>query len=235
MLAVDPELIEKFEATMDPAHPEDGAVKARVVGYGEMSTVLGFDEAGHDHLVFKRMALFSTDDEVDEYENIYQLYNETLLDIGLRIPDWGMLKVATEWGPVLYLLQAKLPPESVGHKLIHTASADKSLDLVVGILGELQRVFAQNGSISSAKGVEIGFDAQISNWAVAEDGGAPWYFDTSTPLLRIDGDEQLDPELFLRICPQSMQWVIRRFLLQGVLDRYYVLRLVLTDLVANLY
>ncbi|RIK10982.1 MAG: hypothetical protein DCC49_01895 [Acidobacteria bacterium] len=235
MLEADRELIERFEETFDPAHPERGPVPAKVIGYGEMSTILAFDASGCEGIVFKRMALFETNDEAREYETIYRAYNVALADLGLRLPDWGLVTVDSKWGPVLYLTQTKLDPASVGHKLIHSAPADESLGLIDSVLGEIRKVYAHNASLSGSAGVELGLDSQISNWALAEPGSQPFYFDTSTPLMRVDGVEQLDAELFVRICPQSMQWVIRRYFLQDVLDRYYVLRLVLTDLLANLF
>lgn len=243
MLEADRELIERFEATFDPAHPEGGAIPAKVVGYGEMSTIISFDAPECAGLVFKRMALFETDDEAREYETIYRSYNDALSDLGLKLPQWGLIKVASEWGPVLYLTQEMLDPESIGHKLIHTASLDDSLAMIASVLGEIRKVFAHNASLPGSgsgsgemqHGVEFGLDSQISNWSLKDPGAQPIYLDTSTPLMRVEGVEQLDAELFLRICPQSMQWVIRRYFLQDVLDRYYVLRLVLTDLLANLF
>lgn len=235
MLEVDRELIERFETELDPAHPEEGAVRARVVGYGEMSTIISFDLPECAGLVFKRMALFQTGDEASEYETIYRSYNVALADLGLRLPEWGLVKVDSKWGPVLYLTQRMLDPESIGHKLIHSASVDESLSMIASVLGEIRKVYAHNASLAGGDGIEFGLDSQISNWSVAAHGEQPTYLDTSTPLMRVDGVEQLDAELFLRICPESMQWVIRRFFLQDVLDRYYVLRLVLTDLLANLF
>ncbi len=237
MLEISSELIERYEASFDPARPEAGPVQAKVIGYGEMSTILGFDEPGYEDFVFKRLALFADGDEADAYEKIYVTYNDALTEVGLRITDWGLIRVDSDWGPVLYLTQLKVDPGTVGHKLIHTASQSEALALVEAVLGEIRKVFAHNAELEpgAADGVELGLDAQISNFALPEPGAQPYYFDTSTPLMRIGGHEQIDPELFLRICPSSMTWIVRRFFLDDVLDRYYVLRLVVTDLLANLY
>lgn len=247
MLQADRELIERFEATFDPAHPEEGPIPAKVVGYGEMSTIISFDTPECAGLVFKRMALFETDEEASQYEEIYRSYNLALADLGLRLPAWGLIKVASEWGPVLYLTQEMLDPGSIGHKLIHSASVDDSLAMIDLVLSEIRKVYSHNASLTRVgadsesgsdgvqSNVEFGLDSQISNWSQSEPETQPIYLDTSTPLMRINGVEQLDAELFLRICPNTMQWVIRQFLLQDILDRYYVLRLVLTDLLANLF
>ena len=62
-----------------------------------------------------------------------------------------------------------------------------------------------------------------------------YYIDTSTPLYRKQGKEQLDPELFLRSAPSFVRWIIRLLFLKDVMNRYYVPRMVYTDLAANLY
>ncbi len=53
--------------------------------------------------------------------------------------------------------------------------------------------------------------------------------------MRRDGFEQLNTELFLRSAPGFLRWVLRLFVLQDVVDRYYDLRRVVIDLIANLY
>jgi hypothetical protein len=51
--------------------------------------------------------------------------------------------------------------------------------------------------------------------------------------MRRQGQEQLDPELFLRNAPAPLAWVIRRLFLQDVMTRYYDPRQVAVDLAAN--
>ena len=52
--------------------------------------------------------------------------------------------------------------------------------------------------------------------------------------MRRNGVEQLDTELFLRSAPAFLRWVLRLFVLQDVVERYYDVRRVIVDLVANL-
>ena len=91
---------------------------------------------------------------------------------------------------------------------------------------------------------QIGLDGQISNWSIEGfDGRKPYiddeitltYLDTSTPLFRVDGVEQMDAELFLRSAPSFLVWILRLLFLQDVVDRYYDFRQVVVDLVANFY
>jgi hypothetical protein len=80
----------------------------------------------------------------------------------------------------------------------------------------------------------------MSNWAVPGGGDSaalaqPRYLDTSTPLYRVDGREQLDLELFLRSAPSFLRWILRALYLKDVVNRYYDFRLVAVDLAANFY
>jgi hypothetical protein len=83
-------------------------------------------------------------------------------------------------------------------------------------------------------GVELAIDGQISNWVLLEDGRL-FFVDTSTPIYRQDGAEQLDPELFLASAPGFLRWLLRLAFLDEVMSRYYDPRRVYLDLVANLY
>src|SRR5207249_48213 len=113
--------------------------------------------------------------------------------------------------------------------------------LVRRVLRELRKVWDYNGRQNH---ITVAIDGQLSNWAIdGFDGGHPsledsvslLYVDTSTPIYRIEGQEQLDPELFLRNAPSFLVWLIRRLFLKDVLDRYYDFRRVVVDLIANLY
>lgn len=82
----------------------------------------------------------------------------------------------------------------------------------------------------------VALDGQISNRAFAGfdpanitsiDRVEPVYIDTNTPLLRFNGTEQLNPELFLRSAPYFLVWIIRWLFLQDLLNRYYDFRLLL--------
>jgi hypothetical protein len=85
--------------------------------------------------------------------------------------------------------------------------------------------------------LELALDGQLSNWVWLEEGTnfQLYYIDTSTPLYRKDGQEQLDPELFLQSAPSFLRWLIRLLFLKDVMNRYYQPRQVYIDLAANLY
>ena len=85
--------------------------------------------------------------------------------------------------------------------------------------------------------LELAIDGQLSNWVCLEKeiGTEIVYIDTSTPLYRINGVEQLDPELLLQSAPSFLRWIIRLLFLKDVMNRYYDQRMVYIDLAANLF
>lgn len=221
--------LRRFERDLDPLHPEAGSLPARVLGYGEMSTVLAIDTAALSGWALKRMSVFRSDAEVEAYTGLLATYQAALVERGLDLPDQAV--VVTESGrsgyPILYLCQERCGPATIGNEVLRNVGEDEA----VGILCRIVRAAA--GVLGERGGTRLALDSQASNWSVL--GTTLRYIDTGTPLMRVGGVEQLDPELFLRLCPASLRWVVRRFFLQDVLDRYYDLRLCAVDLLGNLH
>lgn len=239
------ELLNRFEQELDPEFPERCEIPVRVLGYGEISTVLEIGSDDSQNLAYKRMSMFKTEQETECYEALYNEYLQVLQErIGLRVVPSNIVRIVdTARGRVVvYIIQEKLPAETIAHKVVHHVSNDDVKRLVVAVLQEITRVFDFN---RQHRGVlEVGFDAQISNWAVAnfEPKTAALketidlvYFDTSAPLLRKNGREQLNPDLFLRCAPSFLVPVLRLLFLKDVMTRYYSVRKVTIDILANLY
>ena len=242
-LTIDKKLLASFEEGLDPRYPEKSKIPAEVLGYGEMSTVFAIGAEGHRDLAYKRMPIFQTTGEVARYERIYDEYNEILQrKVGIQVPPYGSAVVTTKSGRiVMFDVQKKLEPLSIGNRAIHIVTEDEIVLLVWLVLGELKKVWLFN---AKKTGVEIGIDGQISNWSIVGfDPKKPevtprtklLYFDTSTPFIKKKGTEQLDPELFLRAAPSFLVWLIRWLFLADVMTRYYSFHLVAVDLVANFY
>ena len=229
----DKSLLVRFEQGLDPKHPEASPIPASILGYGEISTI--FEIEGAERAACKRMPLFSRRDQAAAYEALYREYCGRLREAGLDLPEESTAILELEGRPVaLYILQQRLPPERFGHRLIHSlddAEIRKLLDLIVR---RIAAVWTFNEK--QKPGLELALDGQVSNW-VWPDSSSPdlLYVDTSTPLLRKDGAEQLDPELILKSAPSFLRWIIRLLFLKDVMNRYYVPRLVYTDLAANFF
>lgn len=231
MLPLARDLVQTFERELDPQHPEQSAIPARILGYGEISTVFTIDAPGAREFAFKRLPLFRTQAEVERYAAVFVEYN-CLLEhaIGIRLPAHDHLIVTDAQGrPVFYIVQQKLPAEAMGNRLLQRATREQMAELLRRVLGEAHKVWDFN----RRQNRQVAIDGQISNWVVV--GSKVLYVDTSTPLFRVNGVEQLDTELFLRSAPSFLVWILRRLFLTEVVNRYYDFHHVAVDLVANFY
>ncbi len=239
-LLIDIDLLERFERGLDPAHPERSAIPAMVLGYGEISTVLAI---GDGDLACKRMPMFADEAEVTAYAAAFDAYRAKLQEAGLQIAPGVLVPLQQRSGGrrVVYLVEQRLPAHAIGNAVLRSATPAEAQRLLQAVLGELAKVWRYNQQQAGAW--SLGIDGQVSNWVVkdmpAQDRLPAQielrYFDVNTPLLRCDGVEQLDTELFLRSAPAFLRWVLRLFALQDVVERYYDLRRVVIDLIANLY
>jgi len=242
-MQVDIELLKEFEKGLDPEHPERSKIPARVLGYGEISTIFEIDSPTTARLACKRLPLFRTREEAESYELLYNAYNAVLADkIGIKVPEYGFAWFADDNGRITaFVIQKKLPSDSIGNRALHILNTENIRTLFLLILGQMNKLWEYNRANPDRA---MGIDGQISNWAInnfiagtttLEQDASLIYFDTSTPLMKKDGAEQLNPELFLRSAPSFLVWLIRWLFLKDVLTRYYDERLVTIDLIANFY
>jgi hypothetical protein len=232
LIPVDPGFLEAFEERLDPARPVRPSTGATIIGYGEISTVLAV--TGRDDVIVKRMAGFRTQGEVEAYCELVEEYCTLLRQRGVEVVATACQPIASRRnGRSVYLIQPRLPAAAIGNAILGQARGDDVKPLIQAVLERLAPVWAAN---AEADRPQVGLDGQISNWAWIDGDPRscrPVYLDVGTPLVRRGGQEAMDPELALRAMPAPMAWVVRRFLLQRVLDRYHELRSVVKDLVAN--
>lgn len=231
--------LQEFELSFNPVNIEKSPIPVNVLGYGEISTVVTFEEPDFSHEAFKRLPLFSTTEEVEGYCNLYLEYNQKLAEAGIETPVSHAFWVRGHEGRyVAYLSQERLLREAIGNKIIQQHSREESSILLKLVLDKMRKLWQQNNPE-----LILGLDAQISNWAIKNyDNGQKisqdsklLFIDTSTPFIRKQGVEQMNPLLFLQSAPPVIRPVLRKFFLQEVMDRYYDFRLVAIDLVANLH
>jgi hypothetical protein len=233
-MKIDKELLLKFETGLDPSHPERSLIPARVLGFGEISSIFFIGEM--PGIALKRMPLFNTYEEAASYIEIYKQYCSHLKKAGLDLPADDSQIIEIPGRPViLYLAQEILPSERFGHRLIHRVDQDNLAKLIERVVKSVSAVWSFN--VEHKNSIELAIDAQISNWVWLTDSGNERlvYVDTSTPIFRISGNEQLNPELFLKSAPSFLRWFIRWLFLKDVMSRYYEPEKVFTDLAANFY
>ena len=226
-----------FENGLNLDAPERSTRPFQVLGYGEICTVFEVKEAGLAGLACKRLSIFEARSEFDRYVATYHLYNERLEAAGLRLPAHGHCALVNNRGRLIfYILQERLARERFGPRLLAGGTPDERLAFFRLILRQLRGLWAYN---REHPGQQLSVDGQLSNWASSgeyPDGPAPLlYLDTSTPFLRLNGKDQLEPELFLRTAPSYFAWILRTLFLKEVLDRYFDFRKLVLDLVANLH
>jgi len=242
VIEYDSDLIARFEESIDPLNPERSRIPAQVVGYGEVSAVLTIKD-GDPNLVYKRMPMFEREEELAPYLASYKKYQEQLAAAGIHTVPAAITSVTPKTGNiVVYIVQEKLNDRSLVNKAIQILPQGQVEHIFETILEYLRCVIAYNKE--HAGKIELGIDAQMSNWAIAgfdpQQDSLPdplklIYIDTSTPLMRLDGEEQLDLNLFLRSTPSFLRGIIRLLYLEDVLNRYYDIRQVVVDILANLY
>lgn len=244
-LCVDREFLQRFEAGIDPRRPERSDIPARVLAEGRVCLVLSLKDCKATPLVYKRLPMFRTPAEAERYEVLHRRYIRALSErVGVRVMPSATAQVPSQapGRTVLYIVQERVHEDCVGHNAIYRLSPADISRLLLAVLQETAKVFDFN---RTHKGdLELGFDSQISNWAILgfdpENPGLPErirlaYLDTSTPLMRRHGEEQLDADLFLRSLPRVFRPIIRRSTLNDLLARYYDFRRAALDLVANFH
>jgi len=231
---IDQDLLYRFEKGLDPQNLSGSEVPAAIIGYGEMSAI--FWIGGNDEVAYKRMPLFPSLEEAETYSRMYGEYCRQLAAAGLALPEDDTIIIDVPGRPVvLYIAQEMLPADRLCHKLIHTQSPEASEKMIARVVTEIEKIWAFNNRHGPS--LKIAVDGQLSNWVYMPEGADPdlLYIDTSTPLFTIDGMEQLNPELILQSAPGFLRWIVRLFFLEDVMTRYYVPRLVYTDLAGNLF
>ena len=232
-LEVDADFLADFEEGLDPQHPEASRIPARILGFGEISSIFSVqDMAG---IAFKRLPIFRAMEEAENYADMFRRYCRHLGEAGLRLPGQAAAAVPSAGGVALYIAQRQLPDRDFAHHLIQRNKDEVVLSMIARITALIDGVWAFNATRKPH--LEIALDGQLSNWACLANDPEDriLYIDTSTPLFRIEGREQLDPEKLLKSAPAPLRWILRRFFLDDVMNRYYLHRDVLIDLIANLH
>ncbi len=171
----------------------------------------------------KRLPPFPTDDVADRYRTAIDRYVAELTGRGIEVLSTDVRQVSARDGrTVLYCVQPVLPAGSLAVDIARL-DHDRGRTLLAEILDV----------VIATVGTQVGLDAQLSNWAVAD--GRLTYFDITTPLLRRpDRTSELDTEVFLASIPWALRAPVRRFVVPAIIERYHDARSVILDLAANL-
>lgn len=223
--------LDEVEAAVRRALALGSSDGLRVLGYGEISLVLGWPGA-EPAVACKRLPEFASAAAADAYAERFDRYLSVLGDRGVTAAPSAFRTVAGHGGGVVgYVVQPALPASSLGPEVLRRAEPDVGHPFVRSLCDLVPRVVDDR----------TGLDAQVSNWALVDagTGGGPGaqlqYLDVSTPMLfDPTGRFELDLNLFLAAYPWPLRWPIGRFVAPGVVGSYRDARHVLVDLAANL-
>ncbi|MFW9929118.1 MAG: DUF6206 family protein [Candidatus Thorarchaeota archaeon] len=236
------ELLKDLERSINTVQPEKGKIPIKILGFGEISLVFEILN-DPDHLAYKRIPIFDTEEQVKRHIWAYNAYCQILdEEVGLNLPSYDVAWFKDDNDTIqFYCIQEKITVDSVGNKVIHQITDDEIYILVTLILREMKKVW--NYSRKNPQ-IDLGLDGQISNFAVINyDAKNPkidlntrlYYFDTSTPMVRINGAEAMEAVLFLKSAPSFLRWLLKALFLEETVSRYYDWRKVTIDLIANFY
>jgi len=200
---------------------DDGGLE--VVGYGEITTVVKWT-AGGEPVACKRLPGLADVVAFETYRNGVERYITQLATTGVAVPETVVQHVMAADGTVTaYCVQSVLPATSLLPRVIQECGDNAA----VGIFEELVALVAATVT------ERVGLDAQLSNWAWYDERLR--YLDISTPFLRDEhGREAFDVELHIASVPWALRGLVRTFLLDAILDKYYTVRGGLLDLLGNM-
>lgn len=212
-----------LEETVEHALRTGDERRLRVLGYGEISTVLGWPP-DEPRVVCKRLPPFPSRAAADAYADTFARYLEALATRGLRVVASEPVVLDRPGGTVVHCVQPALPADTIAPAFVHAGAGPAVAEALFEQIVDHAVAVAGDG---------IFFDGQLSNWAVTAEGVA--YLDVTTPFLRRpDGTEELDVALLTAALPWALRRPVERWVAPGILARYRAPRTVLLDLAANL-
>jgi hypothetical protein len=173
---------------------------------------------------WKRLPPLSTQRSVDSFAAAFAAYVARLRERGVPVVESHLESVRVREGSYrVYCVQPVLPAESMLVEQLGPMREARAITVFERVLDHVHRCVDRH----------TGLDAQLSNWCLVD--GEPTYFDLTTPFVRDEaGREALDPEIYIGVLPRLIRSPVRLLLSQRLLDRYYSLRQVQIDLLANL-
>ncbi len=241
-MKIDIKLLKELERSINTSDPKERKIHINILGYGEISLV--FEIIGDpENLAYKRLPIFNNEIQVKRHIWAYNSYNRILKDIiGIKVPDFDTAWFKDDDGNIqFYCVQEKLNSDTVGDKAIRHLSDSQILKFIEIMMISLKKVWTFN---QKNPRLQVGFDSQISNFSISPfDSNKPSitnnteliFIDTSTPMLRINGKEAMEPELFTKSAPSFIRPIIKLLFIEEIVSRYYNWRIVAIDLMAQLY
>lgn len=193
-----------------------------VLGFGEVSLVVGLSQDGHRYAC-KRLPPMDSVRVFDRYVATLQDYI-ALLSRTLTVQQTWTWHRTNEKDVTAYCVQEELPAERLLPTLMRARSEAYAAQTIERLVDAIRRTITPT----------LGLDAQVSNWADLD--GDLVYLDVTTPLLKdSDGREQTDMGLFCASLPAPLRLPARAGVVPRIIRKYYEPRGAVLDLLGNLY
>ena len=215
--------LERLDGAVEAAIRAGKAGDLRVLGYGEITLVLGWP-TGQPRVAVKRLPGFRDSTQLDRYAALLERYAEELQRRGVDVVPTTVRSVTGHAGELhAYLVQPLVPAERVLNHVLRSAQRDRGAALLAQLVDR----------VTGAVDARIGLDAQAANWAI--DGESMELFDVSTPIMRdAGGGQELELEPFLSIYPWALRGVLAP-VARSIMHGYHDPRAVLLDVASNMH
>ena len=212
--------VDALDARVEAAIRSGHAGPLRVLGYGEITLVLGWP-TDRPAVAVKRLPLFASPDQVDRYDRLVARYIDELERRGVPVVPTVLRRPSAN--PCrAYLIQPLVPRATLLNHVLATAAADRGARLLATLVQH----------VVDAVDDRVGLDAQAANWTV--DGDTLTCLDISTPMMcGADGREELELSVFLSVYPWALRPALGR-VGQSVMSQYHDARNVIVDVASNL-
>ncbi len=223
MTSLDEATFDQLEADLERAFASGRPEGLAVLGYGEISLVVGVP-AAHPTVAVKRLPPFSDRGSAEAYAELFERYLDVIAERGVVIQQSTLVqREAPGVGIVVYCLQPILDSSSLAVNIARS-DVDSGRRILASIVEHALDTVDDS----------VGLDAQLSNWAEVD--GQLRYLDVTTPMLRdAGGTDGLDARIFVDVLPWALRGAVARFVAPGILDRYHDPRTVVMDLAGNLH
>ncbi len=195
--------------------------RLRVLGYGEITLVLGWPP-DEPRVACKRLPVFPGTARAAAYGATIAAYIEELRqrEVNVLTSEWRT--VAFGGSVAAYVIQPVLDDDTLVPNLLRADPGTGSR-----VLADIISV------IANAVDVAVGLDGQVANWAFVD--GRLRYFDVTTPMLNdSEGRTRLDLGLLVRPLPAPVRTIVRRAVAPGIVAHFHEPRYVLVDMIGNL-
>ncbi len=196
----------------------------RVLGYGEMTLVVGWP-ADAPAWALKRLPPFAGEARLEAYRGLLGEYLGALAARGIAVAPTEFAALPGPGGThVGYLVQPLAPPGRMLDAFLREAPEPAGRAALAAVVATVMQGVDER----------VALDGQIPNWLLGADG-VPQLVDVSTPMMRdAAGRDRLDAELFAAVYPWVVRGVLKRWVAPAVLAGYHDPRTNLTDAAANL-